>query len=325
VATVRRALAAAAVLVAAGTAPAAVAERSVVAPGAVVGLARSGSSVAFVSGSYAGHCGDRVWLWNLDSRGVTPLGRHPDVVCAQRPVGGSGISAVAVAGNRVLWLFHAGGNLTDWLVYTATTSRPLERRLEFEEVDVDAPPPIVLGDGSSRVLPYAVDERRLVKALAANGRLLYSWRAPAQVNALSAYGNEVGVFMSGGKAVVRSPTGGVAWSSTFPRGAVAFRLAGVGLVVQLRSSVVQVRNGPRLVRTLRLPAGAQMLDYAEGILLYSLGTQIRGVRAATGKDALVREANATPVLAQLEPNGLSYAVGKRVCSVAMTEVATLLR
>jgi hypothetical protein len=225
----------------------------------------------------------------------------------------------------VLWLFHAGGNLTDWLVFTATTTRPLERRLEFEEVDVDAPAPIVLGDGSSRVLPYAAGKRRLVKVLAANGRLLYTWRAPAQVNALSAYGNEVGVFMSGGKAVVLSPTGGVAWTSTFPLGAVAFQLAGVGLVVQLRSSVVEVRNGPRLVRTLRLPAGAQMLDYAEGILLYSLGTQIRGLRASTRKDGLVRETHATPVLAQLEPNGLSYAVGKRVYSVAMTEVAAVLR
>jgi hypothetical protein len=322
---VRRALAAAAVLIAAGAAPAAVADRSIVAPGGVVGLARSGPSVAFVSGPYAGHCGDRVWLWALATRGVKPLGRHPDVVCAQRPVGGSGISSVSVAGNRVLWLFHAGGNLTDWAVYTATTTRPLERRLEFEEVDVDAPPPIVLGDGSSRVLPYAVDKRRRVKALAANGRLLYTWRAPAQVNALSAYGNEVGVFMSGGKAAVLSPTGAVAWSSTFPRGAVAFRLAGVGLVVQLSNRVVQIRKGQTIVRTLALPAGAQMLDYAEGILLYLLGTQIRGVRLATGKDALVRDPHRTPALAQLDPSGLSYAVGKRVHSAAMAEVAALFR
>src|SRR5437764_5651479 len=37
---------------------------------------------------------------------------------------------------RVLWLFHAGGNRTGWQVFTATTTRPTERQLEFEEVDV---------------------------------------------------------------------------------------------------------------------------------------------------------------------------------------------
>jgi hypothetical protein len=323
VALVRRALAAVAVLVAAGAAPAAASERSVVSPGAVVGLARSGSSVAFTSGPFPGHCGNRVWLWSLAHRAATPLGRHPDAVCREGPVGGSGISAASVAGNRVLWLFHAGGNLTDWVVYTATTTRPLERRLELEEVDVDAQPPIVLGDGSEQVLPYAVDKRRLVKVLSASGKLLFTWPAPARVNALSAYGNQVGVFMSGGRAVVLAPTGAVAWSATFPLGAVAFRLAGVGLVVQLPGGAVQIRKGARLVRTLKLPAGAQMLDYAEGILVYSLGTQIRGVRLATGKDVLIRDTDGKPVLAQLEPGGLSYAIGRKVYSVSAAEVTRL--
>src|SRR5436853_4183934 len=80
VAVVRRALAGVAALLAAGAAPAAVADRSAASPGTVVGLARSGLSVAFTSGPYAGHCGDRVWLGSLVSRGVKPLGRHPDVV-----------------------------------------------------------------------------------------------------------------------------------------------------------------------------------------------------------------------------------------------------
>ncbi len=320
---VRRGLAAAAFLVAAGAAPAAVADRSVTSPGPVIGLARSGFSVAFTSGPSPGHCGDRVRLWNLASRRVVPLGRHTDAVCRERPVGGSGISSAAVAGNRVLWLFHAGGNLTDWVVYTATTTRPVERRLELEEVDVDAPPPVVLGDGSEQVLPYAGGRRRTVKTLSATGKRLYTWAAPAQVNALTSYGGEVAVFMTGGKAVVLSPRGAIVESYTFPPGAVAFRLGGIGLVVQLPHGLVQIRRSGQLVKTLTLPAGAQMLDFAEGILLYALGTEIRGVRVGAGKDVLIRDVHRKPVLAQLEPNGLSYAIGKTVYSVAMVNVNAL--
>jgi hypothetical protein len=318
---VLRGSALAAVLLLAGAAPAAVADRSVASPGTVIGLARSGFSVAFTSGSSAGHCGDHLELWNLVSKGVTRLGRHTDVVCKEGPVGGTGIAAAAVAGNRAIWLFHAGGNLTDWELFTATTTRPAERELEFEEVDVDARSPIVVGDGSELVLPYAVN--RTVKVLSATGRKLYTWTAPADVNALTSYGSQVAVFMSGGRAVVLSPGGSVTTSLTFPPGAVAFRLAAVGLVVQLPKGVVQIRKGAALVKSLTLPAGAQMLDYAEGILLYSLGTQVRGVRVGTGKDVLLRDVHRKPVLAQLEHSGLTYAIGKKVYSVAMVNVNAL--
>ena len=63
-----------------------------------------------------------------------------------------------------------------------------------------------------------------------------------------------------------------------------------------------------------------MLDYAEGILLYRLGAQIRGRRISTGKDALLRRAT----FAALEHNGLSYALGRRVSSVAMVNVQATL-
>jgi hypothetical protein len=69
-----------------------------------------------------------------------------------------------------------------------------------------------------------------------------------------------------------------------------------------------------------LPAGARMLDYAEGILLYRLGLQIRARRVSTGKDVVLRLA----ALAVLEHNGLSYVVGRRVSSVAMVNVQSKL-
>ena len=283
-------------------------------------LARSGFSVAFLSGPYAGHCGPHVELWSLATRAVYRLGRRTDAFCSEGPSTGSGVTDIAVAGNRALWLAYAGGNLRDWLLMTATTTRPTERQLEFREVDVDAPPPIVLGVASEQVMPYSIGST--VRVLRANGSRAYTWQAPARVTNTTAYGAMVAVFVVGGRCFVLSPTGTVRQTSTFAPGVVQeFALAGVGLVAQLSGGRVEIRRGALVIRRLRLPAGARMLDYAEGILLYRLGTQIRARRVSTGRDRLLRRAS----LAVLEHNGLSYAVARRVSSVAMVNVQAALR
>jgi len=313
-------LAAAVVLTTASIASAAAADRSVTSPGRVQALARSGFSVAFLSGPYAGHCGPHVELWSLATRAVYRLGRRTDAFCSEGPSTGSGVTDIAVAGNRALWLAYAGGNLRDWLLMTATTTRPTERQLEFREVDVDAPPPIVLGVASEQVMPYSIGST--VRVLRANGSRAYTWQAPARVTNTTAYGAMVAVFVVGGRCFVLSPTGTVRQTSTFAPGVVQeFALAGVGLVAQLSGGRVEIRRGALVIRRLRLPAGARMLDYAEGILLYRLGTQIRARRVSTGRDRLLRRAS----LAVLEHNGLSYAVARRVSSVAMVNVQAALR
>lgn len=313
----------AAVLVAvatASTASAAGTDRTVTSPGPVRALARSGFSVAFLSGPYAGHCGPHVELWSLVTRGVYRLGRHPDLLCSQGPSTGSGITDIAVAGNRALWLAYAGGNLRDWQLMTATTTRPSERQLEFREVDVDAPPPIVLGVASEQVMPYSIGST--VKVLRANGARAYTWRAPARVTNTTAYGGMVAVFVAGGRCFVLSPASRILQTSTFAPGSVQeFALAGVGLVVQLSGGRVEIRRGASVIRRLQLPAGARMLDYAEGILLYRLGIQIRARRVATGRDRLLRLAR----YAVLEHNGLTYSLVRRVSSVAMVNVQAALR
>ncbi|HKP18378.1 MAG TPA: hypothetical protein VJT84_07855 [Gaiellaceae bacterium] len=307
-----------ALLVSAAVASAAASDRSVRSPGAVLGLARSGFSVAFLSGPYQGHCGPHVELWNLVSRGRYRLGRHTDVVCREGPSTGSGVTDLAVAGNRVLWLSYAGGNNRDWQLWTATTTRPLERQLEFREVDVDAAPPIVVGVGSEFVLPYSVGS--VVKVLAADGHRRYTWQAPGRVTNTTAYQSRVAVFVAGGRCFVLSPSGAVQRTYTFPVGAVKeFALSGVGLVVQLPGGKIEIRNGSS-VRTFSIPAQGRMLDYAEGILLYKIGTAIRARRLSTGKDVVLRHGT----FGQLEHNGFSYAVGRRVYSVAMVNVQAAL-
>jgi hypothetical protein len=309
-----------AILLAVATvASAAAADRTVTSPGQVRALERSGYSVAFLSGPYGGHCGPRVMLWSLVTRGVHRLGRHPDLLCRGRPSTGSGITGIAVAGNRALWLAYAGGNRRDWILETATTTRPNERRLEFREVEVDAPPPIVLGVASELVMPYSIGST--VKVLRANGSTAYTWSAPGRVTNTTSYSVNVAVFVAGGRCYILSPTGIVQKTYTFPPGSVQeFALARLGLVVQLTGGRVEIRIGSSVQR-LTLPAGARMLDYAEGILLYKVGPQIRARRVSTGKDVFLR--NGT--FAVLEHNGLSYALGRRVSSVAMVNVQAALR
>ena len=307
------------VLAAATIALAAAADRTVVSPGQVRALARSGYSVAFLSAQYDGHCGPRVQLWSLVTRGVYKLGRRPDALCEQGPSTGSGITDIAVAGNRALWLSYAGGNRREWIIETATTTRPIERRLELEEVDADAPPPMVLGVASEQVMPYSIGST--VKVLRANGARLYTWKAPGRVTNTTSYNANVAVFVGGGRCYVLSPTGTVQARYAFAPGSVQeFALAGVGLVVQLGGGRIEIRRGAA-VRRLTLPPGARMLDYAQGIVLYKLRGQVRGRAVASGKDVFLRSAT----FAVLEHNGLTYAAGRRVSSVAMVFVAAALR
>jgi hypothetical protein len=308
-----------ALLLVAGTAGAARADRSVMSPAKVVGLARSGLSVAFVSAQVGNEDCAHVELWSLVTRGVYRMGKKGEGLCSEGPSTGAGVSGVAVAGTRTLWLEYAGGNQRDYILFTATTTSRKPLQVAFKSVDVDAAPPIVVGVGAEQVLPYSVGST--VRVLTDRGKRLYTWQAPGRVTNTTAYERQVAVFVEGGRCFILSPAGTVQRTYTFPRGAVQeFALGGIGLLVQLPGARVRILKSGSVVKELTLPAGARMRDYAENIVLYSLGSQIRARKVASGKDALLRTAGAQAPLARLEHNGLSYAIGKRVYSVAMVNV-----
>ena len=71
------------------------------------------------------------------------------------------------------------------------------------------------------------------------------------------------------------------------------RIAGVGVLILRRSGALEIRKGTTL-RTLQLPKGARLHDFAEGVL---------AVRAA------------------LDPSGLLYADDQRVHHVSTQRVA----
>ena len=258
------------------------ADRIVTSPGTVQALARSGYSVAFLSGPTKGHCGPQVRLWNLVNGGVYPLGRHTDAVCNEGPSGGSGVTDIAVAGNRALWLAYAGGNLTDWTLYTATTTKPAERQLEFKEVDAGAPSPIVLGIGvgaGAAVLDRP--DRQGADGERREGVHLAGARAGDEHDRVPGPGGRV----REGRQVLRPLAGG--------SGRGDLHVPGRG-----RAGVRACRGGARRATAARqgrdpqgclgedgpAPAAARMLDYAEGFVLYKLGKQIRAAaRSSTGR------------------------------------------
>jgi hypothetical protein len=281
--------------------------RSYVRPAPVSELALTHASIAFVVGATAGDC-DHVELWNTNSRGTWRFGRPRP--CGDVPSTGAGISDVAVATSRVLWLEYAGGNIRDWQLQTATVTRKSPRRLRFVSRDVDAPPPIVLGDGARDGIPYAVDDE--VTFVGNNGARIFRVTVPAKVTALAAGPlpgpARIAVLVESGPVVLLTGAGREVTTLDFPPGAVrAIRLAGVGLVAQVGREV-RIGNVAAPARTVTLPPAAVMLDYAQGRVLYRLGRSVYTARVATGARAMLLLPFATtdtPV--ELDVHGLAWA------------------
>lgn len=298
-------------LATAGSAAGARADKVAISPGKVTGLARSGYSVAWISAPTKGHCGPTVHLWVTWSGATYNLGKTPDAVCAN---GQGGVTDVAVAGNRVAWLAYTSGDTRirrNWQLLTATSSSRDGQVLATATSNADATEtPIVLGVASSSLIPYSVGST--VNVLKPDGTKAYTWQAPGPVTNTTANQANVAVFVKGGKCYVLSPAGVVTATYTFKVGSVQeFALASVGLLVQLPQGKVEIHNGAS-VRTVVLPAAARMLDFQNGFLLYRVGNQIRALRVATGKDAFVRYGS----YAAVEGNGMSYATGRQVGSIA---------
>jgi hypothetical protein len=248
--------------------------RSVTAPSPVTALAFDAGRVAYASGRAAGDC-NRVRLWNLATRGVT---RFPRPTSCVETSTGSGISGLASAGNRVLWVHYIGGNFRDWTLWTATTAKTKPRRLRFVTREAEDPAPLVVGDGDSGprgdILPYAVGDE--VVALRVSGARRFAWTAPARVTALSALEGELAVASAGGVVTVLDADGDVLRTETFASEVQAVELTGNGLVVQ-RGRTLELR-GPGGPRTWSLPARATLEDAQGARAYYVTGGQIRELR-----------------------------------------------
>ena len=84
-----------------------------------------------------------------------------------------------MSGNRALWIRYTGGNLRDWQLMTATTTRKTPKQLRFVEQDVDLPSPFAIGDSTAGLgIPYAAGKE--VVLLGANGVAVFKAHGSGQ-------------------------------------------------------------------------------------------------------------------------------------------------
>jgi hypothetical protein len=227
----------------------------------------------------------------------------------ERTSTGRGVAAVSTDGERVVWLAYAGGNIRDWLLWTATPTARTPRRLRFRSADVDAPPPIVLGNGGEGGIPYALG--RDVIVIGPRGRRALFWRAPARVVALAEGARKVGALLETGHLLVVGLGGGATTDLDYaPNEVRAFRISAVGAVVQT-STRIEIRTARRRTPLLAR-AGARLVGFVDGQLVYALGDQIRGYTRGTGRDVLLRRVR-RPFRAEYDRRGLAWVSGRRVC------------
>lgn len=299
----KRLLALAALLVLVPTTGAA-SVRSVTAPAPVHVLESDGARIAYATGRSEHDC-NRVYVWNLATRGVTRLGRRTH--CEQTSTGNE-IAAVSIAGTRVLWLHYAGGNIRDWSLWTATTTVRTPLRLRLVSGDVDAPAPIVIGEGDDSrhgsLLPYAVD--RVVVALRANGSRAFTWTAPARVVGFAARDGELAVATEGGVVTVLDARGRVLRAERFGTEIDAVRMTGDALVVQ-RGRTLELRGGRTAIYS--LVAGVKLADADGDRAVLVGGGKVRTLDLDSGRAG---GGAGSGSLARLEGKRLAVASGRTV-------------
>ena len=279
--------------------------RSLIAPAPVIALAADGSRVAYAVG-FSGRDCNRVRLWNRSPAGVTRLGRRTS--CARTSTGTT-ITALALAGRRVLWLHVTGGNIREWSLWTATGHLPAARLLRAARADADSPPPIVLGSGDGSragdILPYAVG--RTVTALRSSGSRRFTWAAPARVVALAADDGELAVAVEDGTVTVLDAGGAVVRRESFGAARIdAVRLTGNALLVQ-HGRTLELRSGTR--RSLySLLAGSRLVDAEGGRAVLIRRGQVSTFDLDSGIGSVV----ATGAFADLEGTALAVASGRTV-------------
>ena len=258
--------------------------RSVSAPAAVTALAFEGRLVAFASGRSGDDC-DRIRMWNLETRSVAALGRRTS---CERTSTGTGIASLALAGKRTVWLHYTGGNIREWTLWTATTTKRTPIRLRAVARDVDAAAPIVLGDGYSNdggMLPYAVDSDVVV--LRADGTRRFAWSAPRRVVALSAAKGELAVGLEGGEVTILDAEGSVLRRESFGFEIEAIRLGSNGLggngLFVLRGAKLELRDGSRR-REWPISQRAELQDAIGSRAIYARRGSIRLLSSAPFAD-----------------------------------------
>ena len=284
--------------------------RDIDAKGPVVSLATVGVDVAYAV-RVRPSCFE-VRVWNTADRGVRRYAGH----CFESTSTGSGVAGVTVSNGRALWLTFTGGNIREWSLWTKSRTSSA-KRIRFVARDVDAAAPIVLGSAWEGSLPYAVD--RTIVVLRPDGARRFALTAQDRVVFVSAHSRGYAAVLADGRVLTISPTGTVLRERPFDPGFVeAAVLAGPGMMLKTPEGI-EIHDGSS-VRELPLPAGSRFLGYAEGLLAYASGRQLRLLRVPTAAHTTFRTLPAAGFRAQFGRRGIGYVTDDRVFFNARTVV-----
>jgi len=286
----------------------------------ITAIALTHGSIAFAVDATKTDC-DHVELWNPDTHGTYRFGQRKP--CGDLPLL-YGIGPIGVASSRVVWVSFAGGNLTDWQLWTATTTRKTPRRLAFVERDTTDAPAMVVGDGTSNAIPYAVQTE--ITLLGDNGAPVFRTHAQSEVRRITSgdgpYGWRVAALLATGEVSVLDGGGSVVATYPFAPGAVRWiALAPGGVLVQLPGAKVEIHRGAA-TRVVQLKPNAIVVDYAEGRILYRVGQTFWLRQVTTGIDTkLLQGSRRQPITPVLDTHGLAWAQGSSVhwvCAVCIS-------
>jgi hypothetical protein len=223
---------------------------------------------------------------------------------------GRGVSAVAVSSRRVVFLSYVGGNTREWRLWTATPTAERPRLLRAAAADADAPSPILLGNGGEEGIPWAVG--RDVFVLAGDGHRALTWHAPADVLSLNEHSGLLAATLADGTVtlVAVQPSQAAVASYAQPGARTAQAISG-GVVIDAADGI-HLRKGTSALR-FDVPAGARLLGYSDGWLVYASGREVHVYSYQRKQDILARRVRSGPVAADADRGGMGWTNGGALC------------
>jgi dipeptidyl aminopeptidase/acylaminoacyl peptidase len=277
-------------------------------------LSADGPRVAFIAGATAVDC-QHVAVWTPGRKAIARF--TPPAGCEGGSTGPPGVSDVEVAGSRVAWVWHGGGNQWTSVLRTASLRRPLTVDLSGHDRDAGEIWDYRLrGDGEllvfnegSRIMRIAgggekCQERGLVSTSIC--KTIRRGEHTAPVDSVSRgriavrEATEIAVVDAQGKVV-----------RVFPLKASSAWLDGDDLVVT-RGKIIEryrIATGARSASR-SLPSGYKLADVDGGVAVLRKANAIMLVRLDDGRSTTISRRG--PMFADLERPGLyySYTVGK---------------
>jgi hypothetical protein len=300
-------------------------DASITLPLPVRDLAMTGRSVAWVQAPIRGFnylgpgvdvCG-QVGLWVAGSSMRWQFSPKVNTNCTEGASTGEGFWDVSVATRRLLWIEYGGGMNRDWDLVTASTTNRRPVRLLHVNLDVDAKPPIVLGPGTPAAIPYALNSPgSQVVYFGERGTPIFTRPVPRPVRAVAAGIGpgplRVAALLSDGSIVGLDARGRTVQTIRAQGVVSAIRVSSLGIAVQRgRTKRGLVVPYPRVwigSRAVSLPAGARMVDVAQGLVLWTHAGDLGATSIRTGKrTVLANGSGAAPYFGQIEENGLAWA------------------